>query len=89
MLAIVWIGYTTVMCNSKAVLSTISTSHRAVVVSASNIISDLWKAKHNTNTARTDPINMLPYYHTFSLPSWEHVLNTWDVLCARSILQVL
>ena len=50
-----------------------------MVVSASHITSDLWKAKHNTNTARAHPINMLPYFHAFSFFSQEDVLNTRDV----------
>ena len=37
-----------VTCNSKAVLSTIPTSHRAVVVTASHTISDFRKAKSQT-----------------------------------------
>ena len=56
-----------VQCNSKAVLSTISTSHRAVVVSASQTISDLRKEKHNINTAHEHPISMLPYYPTLRI----------------------
>ena len=68
-----------IMCNSKAVLSTISTSHRAVVVSASHTISDLRKAK-SQHQYRTRTFNqhaaLLSHLKDFS---WEDVLNTRDV----------
>ena len=67
-----------VTCNSKAVLSTISTSNRAVVVTAIHTITDFWKAKsqHRYRTRTPDQHAALSYLKNFS---WEDVLNTWDV----------